>query len=73
MLPTHPPALRKALTLSSPRCARFHMHVQEAMVQVHTVAIDNQLSQLWHAAGIALALNYTLVLPQFRCFCAKNW
>jgi hypothetical protein len=43
------------------------------MAQVHAAALDDQLSQLWHAAGAALALGYTLLLPQFTCFCAKNW
>ncbi|KAF8070925.1 arabinosyltransferase [Scenedesmus sp. PABB004] len=46
---------------------------EEDMEVVHARAVDDQLSQLWHALGLALALNRTLVLPRMRCFCVRGW
>jgi hypothetical protein len=43
------------------------------MQLVHIKAIDFQLQQLYHALGLALALNRTLVMPRMRCFCVKGW
>ena len=40
---------------------------------VHNRALDYQLQQLYHAMGIAIALNRTLVMPHMLCFCALNW
>ncbi|GBF89049.1 hypothetical protein Rsub_01766 [Raphidocelis subcapitata] len=44
-----------------------------AMADAHASSLDAQLSQLWHAAGAAVALNRTLLLPQLRCLCARGW
>ena len=43
------------------------------MYLFHNKAIDFQLQQLYHALGVALALNRTLVMPKMLCFCARNW
>ncbi len=29
--------------------------------------------QFWNAAGAAVALNRTLILPQFTCYCDELW
>jgi hypothetical protein len=39
----------------------------------HNCAIDQQLQQLYHALGLALALNRTLLMPAMSCFCARGW
>lgn len=39
----------------------------------HNSAIDFQLQQLYHAMGLALALNRTLVMPAMLCLCARGW
>eukprot|EP00775_Hariotina_reticulata_P006248 gene6248-6484_t len=49
------------------------MHSEEDMQLVHIKAIDFQLQQLYHALGVALALNRTLIMPHMLCFCVKGW
>jgi hypothetical protein len=39
----------------------------------HNRAIDQQLQQLYHALGLALALNRTLLMPAMSCFCVRGW
>ncbi|GIL60393.1 hypothetical protein Vafri_14842 [Volvox africanus] len=43
------------------------------MVDFALPALSAQLQQAYWALALAMALNRTLVLPQFRCYCAKNW
>eukprot|EP00201_Polytomella_parva_P023090 CAMPEP_0175039368 /NCGR_PEP_ID=MMETSP0052_2-20121109/532_1 /TAXON_ID=51329 ORGANISM="Polytomella parva, Strain SAG 63-3" /NCGR_SAMPLE_ID=MMETSP0052_2 /ASSEMBLY_ACC=CAM_ASM_000194 /LENGTH=570 /DNA_ID=CAMNT_0016301187 /DNA_START=1529 /DNA_END=3241 /DNA_ORIENTATION=+ len=45
----------------------------EALIQFHVRAINYQLEQVYSAAAIAMALNRTLILPKFQCYCSKNW
>ncbi|DBA89705.1 TPA: hypothetical protein ACH3X2_004594 [Trebouxia sp. C0005] len=42
-------------------------------VQFHLESIGTQLQQFWNAAGAAVALNRTLILPQFTCYCDELW
>lgn len=39
----------------------------------HNRAIDHQLQQLYHALGLALALNRTLLMPAMACLCVRGW
>lgn len=43
------------------------------MELTHNRAVDFQLQQLWHAMGLALALNRTLLMPRMLCFCVRGW
>ncbi|GLC60104.1 hypothetical protein PLESTB_001574400 [Pleodorina starrii] len=43
------------------------------MVAFALSALSSQLQQAYWALALAMALNRTLVLPQFQCYCAKNW
>jgi hypothetical protein len=47
--------------------------LQDDMEVLHNRAIDQQLQQLYHALGLALALNRTLLMPAMSCFCARGW
>ncbi|DBA94310.1 TPA: hypothetical protein ACH3X1_001922 [Trebouxia sp. C0004] len=42
-------------------------------VQFHLENIGTQLQQFWNAAGAAVALNRTLILPRFTCYCDELW
>ncbi|KXZ42494.1 hypothetical protein GPECTOR_141g692 [Gonium pectorale] len=43
------------------------------MVAFNLRALSAQLQQLYWGLAMALATNRTLVLPRFRCYCARNW
>ncbi|GIL80561.1 hypothetical protein Vretimale_16016 [Volvox reticuliferus] len=43
------------------------------MVDFSLPALSAQLQQAYWALALAMAINRTLVLPKFRCYCAKNW
>lgn len=47
--------------------------LQDEMEILHNRAVDYQLQQLYHALGLALALNRTLLMPEMLCFCARGW
>lgn len=47
--------------------------VQEDMIQLYLQVMDHQLQQLWHGFGVSFATNRTLVMPNLKCFCTRNW
>ncbi|KAL3151812.1 hypothetical protein ABBQ38_012780 [Trebouxia sp. C0009 RCD-2024] len=42
-------------------------------VRFHIRNVAVQLQQFWDAAGAAVALNRTLILPTFTCYCDELW
>jgi hypothetical protein len=42
------------------------MLVTEDMVKFHLASMRHQMGQLYHALGLALALNRTLIMPPLR-------
>ncbi|PNH11559.1 hypothetical protein TSOC_001648 [Tetrabaena socialis] len=45
----------------------------ERMSRFHVAALNHQLQQAYFALAVALIANRTLVMPRFKCYCAKNW
>ena len=45
----------------------------EHQIRFHIAAVQSQLEQAYSGFALALALNRTLILPEMRCFCDKNW
>lgn len=48
-------------------------YTEDDMEVAHNRAIDHQLQQLYHALGLALALNRTLLMPAMACLCVRGW
>ncbi|WIA11573.1 hypothetical protein OEZ85_011679 [Tetradesmus obliquus] len=48
-------------------------YTEDDMEVAHNRAIDHQLQQLYHALGLALALNRTLLMPAMSCLCVRGW
>jgi hypothetical protein len=68
------PAVTEAFAKAAvPRYTIMPEEEQEVMVDFHIKAMDTQLSYLWHAFGVSLALNRTIVMPELKCYCVRNW
>mmetsp|Transcript_13080 Transcript_13080/g.32001 ORF Transcript_13080/g.32001 Transcript_13080/m.32001 type:complete len:343 (-) Transcript_13080:507-1535(-) len=52
---------------------RHELGDTEWMLGHHVRAANAQLQQLYWGIMAAAALNTTLVLPRFQCFCARHW